>query len=648
MMNKDEMDLNVPEEAEEAKEANETVKETEASEEAVDLKSTGSVEESETDTKYNDIWNAKAARTEEDSEDTGSVWTVRDGKKDRSKKGLAKELKRVGRIVGVAALAGVVFGGAFKGTEAIADHYTAQKTAAVSTAEAADTSEAEEEPIENRVTPLPKDLIDPESVAEAEKNRQEEEQAKREAEAAEENEAAAEASGNDNFSTANLQDKGELTVAQIAEETMPSMVAITNTGVQAVRDFFSGRVRNYESVSKGSGIIISRTDDELLIATNAHVVDGAKTITVTFVNETSVEGSVRGADSNSDLAVVAVPLSSLDEDTLAQVKVIAIGDSDAMKVGEQVVAIGNALGYGQSVSVGFVSATNRIMETGDDSYSEGLIQTDAAINPGNSGGALLNMKGELIGINSAKYAETSVEGMGFAIPINYAEPLLSDMMAGKSVDEDDSLTWDDFYNEKRRDDAEPYEGGSPYEGQVPDDGNGGYYGDGDIGEFFGNGDLGEIFGNGNFGGLFDYFFGGGNGEAPDADEGQGNAGGSPYGGNEAGGRPDNGGSAEQADDAAYMGIRCYSVTDEIAAYYGVPKGVLVVETVEGGAAEKAGLAAQDIITGLDGRTVDSQETLTSLLQNYKAGDTARLTVERENADGEYSTTEILITFGSRS
>jgi len=229
----------------------------------------------------------------------------------------------------------------------------------------------------------------------------------------------------------------DLDVADIAENTMPAMVAITNTSVEKVRNFFYGGMQDYESVSKGTGVIVGQNDSEILIATNAHVINNADTISVTFVDETTVEGAVKGSDTKNDLAVVAVPIADISEDTFSQIKFVEIGDSDEVRVGEQVVAIGNALGYGQSVSSGYLSAKDRGVETvetqnaqQDEEQGEtaGLLQTDAAINPGNSGGALLNMQGQLIGINSAKYADTSVEGMGFAIPINSAAPILEDMM----------------------------------------------------------------------------------------------------------------------------------------------------------------------------------------------------------------------------
>ena len=226
-------------------------------------------------------------------------------------------------------------------------------------------------------------------------------------------------------------DSQSLDVSDIAEGSMPSIVAITNKSVQEVQSYFSmfGRssgVQEQEVESQGSGIIIGQNDEELLIVTNNHVVENADTLSACFIDDQAYEAVVKGTDSDNDLAVIAVNLSDISEDTMSQIKIAQVGDSDSLKVGQQVVAIGNALGYGQSVTTGIVSAVNRQLE---DSESEnGFIQTDAAINPGNSGGALLNMQGELVGINSAKLASTEVEGMGYAIPISTASPIIEDLM----------------------------------------------------------------------------------------------------------------------------------------------------------------------------------------------------------------------------
>ena len=212
-------------------------------------------------------------------------------------------------------------------------------------------------------------------------------------------------------------------VSDIVENTLPSIVSITNMSVQVVQNFFGG-ISQQESESAGSGIIISQNDSELLVVTNNHVVEGSDTLTVTFNDGNSVEAQIKGTDSARDLAVVAVPLDKISDDTMNAIKVATLGDSDSLKVGEPAIAIGNALGYGQSVTTGIVSATGRTIDGFDGEY----IQTDAAINPGNSGGALLNANGEVIGINSAKINSSAVEGMGFAIPISDASDVIQNLM----------------------------------------------------------------------------------------------------------------------------------------------------------------------------------------------------------------------------
>ena len=212
-------------------------------------------------------------------------------------------------------------------------------------------------------------------------------------------------------------------IASIAEEVMPSVVSITNLSVQQVQSFFGG-IQEQESKNVGSGIIISQNDSELLIITNNHVVEGNETLTVSFVDEESVEAQVKGTDATKDLAVIAVQTKKIKDTTMDQIKVASLGNSDQLQVGESVIAIGNALGYGQSVTSGIVSATGREL----DGIDEKLIQTDAAINPGNSGGALLNANGEVIGINTAKVATDTVEGMGYAIPISSVSDIIENLM----------------------------------------------------------------------------------------------------------------------------------------------------------------------------------------------------------------------------
>lgn len=237
--------------------------------------------------------------------------------------------------------------------------------------------------------------------------------------------------------------KGSLDVSDIVEETMPSIVSITTKSVEEVQSYYGmfGQYGAYapeqrEVQGSGSGIIIGKNDSELLIATNYHVVEGAETLSVGFCDSTACGAKVKGYDSEKDLAVVAVSLDDIDSDTMDAITVATIGNSDDLKVGAQVVAIGNALGYGQSVTTGIVSAKNRQLNSDDtvgdyDSDSNSatnLIQTDAAINPGNSGGALLNMNGEVVGINSAKLASTEVEGMGYAIAISDVTDTLEQLM----------------------------------------------------------------------------------------------------------------------------------------------------------------------------------------------------------------------------
>ena len=252
------------------------------------------------------------------------------------------------------------------------------------------------------------------------------------------------------------------TVAGVAQATMSSIVAITSVSVQEIPSFFGYGTRQYQSAGSGSGIIVGENDSELLIATNNHVVSGATTLTVCFAGgdvvgaeeetqamasgdsitdssdssvdvNNAVSAKIKGTDEENDLAVIAVEKSDIPEETMNEIKIAQMGSSDDLVVGEQVVAICNALVYGQSVTSGWVSALNRTIST-EDGDTSGLIQTDAAINPGNSGGALLNMKGEVIGINAAKYADSQVEGMGYAIPISKAEPILEELMNRETRD----------------------------------------------------------------------------------------------------------------------------------------------------------------------------------------------------------------------
>ena len=338
--------------------------------------------------------------------------------------------------------------------------------------------------------------------------------------------------GKDTGSTA----KGNLDVSEIASEALPSIVSITTKSVQEVQNYFgmygmygyAPQQQEQEVEGSGSGIIVGKNDDELLIATNYHVVEGADTLSVAFTDGNAVEASVKGFDEERDLAVVSVSLDDVKDDTMDAISIAKIGSSDDLKVGEQVIAIGNALGYGQSVTTGIVSAKNRRMDSdnntvtdGSDDSSDGvnLIQTDAAINPGNSGGALLNMEGEVVGINSAKLASTEVEGMGYAIAISDVTDILQNLM-----------------NETSRDKLDDSEHG-------------------------------------------------------------------------------------------VLGIKGSSVSSEAVQMYGIPAGVFVKKVTEGGAADKAGLKANSVITEFNGKAVSSIDQLSEYLSYYEPDEEVELTVQ---------------------
>ena len=338
--------------------------------------------------------------------------------------------------------------------------------------------------------------------------------------------------GKDTGSTA----KGSLDVSEIVSEALPSIVSITTKSVQEVQNYFgmygmygyAPQQQEQEVEGSGSGIIVGKNDDELLIATNYHVVEGADTLSVAFTDGNAVEASVKGFDEERDLAVVSVSLDDVEDDTMDAISIANIGSSDDLKVGEQVIAIGNALGYGQSVTTGIVSAKNRRMDSdnntvtdGSDDSSDGvnLIQTDAAINPGNSGGALLNMEGEVVGINSAKLASTEVEGMGYAIAISDVTDILQNLM-----------------NETSRDKLDDSEHG-------------------------------------------------------------------------------------------VLGIEGSSVSSEAVQMYGIPAGVFVKKVTEGGAADKAGLKANSVITEFNGKAVSSTDQLIEYLSYYEPDEEVELTVQ---------------------
>lgn len=260
-------------------------------------------------------------------------------------------------------------------------------------------------------------------------------------------------------------------VSAVAQNCMPSIVSITNVSVSDVQNYFSMYGNNsrsnpftqQESTSVGSGVIINKKNGEIDILTNYHVIENAKTLTCTLADNTNVEATVKGVDEDRDLAVISIKTKDLSEDTLKQIAIATIGDSDKLQVGEQVVAIGNALGYGQSVTTGIVSATNRSVSTSSDTdKSQSYIQTDAAINPGNSGGALLNMSGELIGINSAKLSDTDVEGMGYAIAISDVKDSINTMLEGKDVSKSSTQSsyYSQYNNNEDDDSSSPFDFGT--------------------------------------------------------------------------------------------------------------------------------------------------------------------------------------------
>lgn len=241
--------------------------------------------------------------------------------------------------------------------------------------------------------------------------------------------------GNNTIATTTISNGGVVyntDVSDVVDETMPSIVAITSTVTQSYNDWFG---QNYEQEveGSGSGFIVGKNDTELLLVTNNHVVDGAKAIAVKFIDDEIYQAEIKGTDSTADLAVIAVKLDDISKDTMGKIKIATLGNSDDIKVGQMAIAIGNALGYGQSTTVGYISATER--EVSIENNTMTLLQTDAAINPGNSGGALLNIAGEVIGINSVKYADSAVEGMGFAIPITRAMPIINELMNREKIEE---------------------------------------------------------------------------------------------------------------------------------------------------------------------------------------------------------------------
>lgn len=331
-------------------------------------------------------------------------------------------------------------------------------------------------------------------------------------------------------------------VTQVVKAVMPSVVSVSNTYVQ--RGTFFGQEYSSEAVSSGSGIIVGENDSELLIVTNYHVVESADTLSVQFVDEEQVQAQIKGTDADKDLAVLAVQLSDIKEETLNQISIASLGSSDDLTVGEPVIAIGNALGYGQSVTTGVVSALNRPIavtsqegQTGDSQINT-FIQTDAAINPGNSGGALLNTKGEVIGINSNKIGGSTVEGMGYAIPISDAKPIIEELMQKETrlkVDE---------------------------------------------------------------------------------------------------------------ANKGVLGITGVNVEAQYSEVYGIPMGVYVSSVTDNSVAAAAGLVRGDIITAINGETVETMEELKEEMNYYQAGDVVTLTIMQGSPTG-YQSKDVQVTLGKQ-
>lgn len=320
-------------------------------------------------------------------------------------------------------------------------------------------------------------------------------------------------------------------VSDIVEQAKPSIVAVTTVVETTAEDFF-GRTYSQEGSGAGSGIIFSESDGVMYLITNYHVIADSKEVSVTFNDGTSAEATVKGYDESQDIAVLAVDMSQLSDDTKASVKIAVLGDSDAIKEGDGAIAIGNALGYGQSVTTGTISAVNREVQMTDGTKT--MIQTDAAINEGNSGGALLNTKGEVIGINSAKLYGTTIEGMGYAIPINSALETVNDIMSGKLVNKTD-------------------------------------------------------------------------------------------------------------EEKASLGILGGTVDETATQAYGWPAGVYVSAVYESSAAQRAGLAAGDVIVGFNGETITTMEELQAALEQCSPGDEATIEVKVPGSDGTYSEARTLTT-----
>ena len=385
-------------------------------------------------------------------------------------------------------------------------------------------------------------------------------------------------------------------VSQIAKNAMPSIVAITNKSIETVQTWF--RQYKQEVEGAGSGIIIKQDGNKLFIMTNYHVVEGAMSLTVSFCDDSLCEATVRGYNEDADLAIVEVDMTKMSSDAVKQIKTAVIGDSDALEIGEPAIVIGNALGYGQSLSGGYISAKNRIL----DNNQIGLIQTDAAINPGNSGGALLNSKGEVVGVNSSKLADTKVEGMGFAIPINEAMKLMQGVIDGTDKSVDNSKNNNDIGNNDGNGRDDGYQGGDGYDELDPFSG----FGDGFGGfeEFFGNGSNGNRNGNND---------------------------------------NNNGNEQSETTQKAYLGVVGSPVTSEYSEYLNMPEGVYITQVVSMSAAEEAGIKAGDIITSVDGKDIKDMDSLKEYISTKDVGDKISVTYQRKDSKGDYSEKTVDVT-----
>ena len=345
------------------------------------------------------------------------------------------------------------------------------------------------------------------------------------------------------LSQTTVTDGGTTDVSTIASNVMPAIVQVTNVSIEQYRNIF-GRSQDKQSTSAGSGIIVSQDDTYTYIATNNHVVANSSELTITFVDGKTASAQVVGVDSQHDLAVVRVKTSDLDSSTVSAIKVATLGDSDSVKVGQSAIVIGNALGYGQSVTTGVISAKDREVTLKDDSgntISNKLLQTDAAVNPGNSGGALLNTNGQVIGIVSAKYSDTSVEGMGYAIPISQAKTIIDDLMKNGSRSSSNQSSGSSRNN------------------------------------------------------------------------------------------PSDKSSGSLPSGSTYLGIVGADISSNQASLYNVPKGIYISQVSDGGPAQAAGLAKGDIITAVDGKSIESMQDLKGIISGKAAGDQLKITfASREN------------------